>query len=1476
MNRKRQLYMLGSLFIVSFVVTTATLVYAAHQWSCWHWNHGNIKITNNATGYWNTIIGDEFNDWDVGTCVSFGSGTEITGDSGFYGNTGWLGIARLLTVDSGACLILSAEALLNQTYMDGGTYPETADRHVACQEIGHTLGLDHDRGQPTCMDDQVLTNPFFRQHDTDMIASITLNCTAGCITNTDCDDLDPCTTDVCTGGSCSNTPISCPTGQTCNGGICEGQGACCTGTSCSIGSPSNCSTLGGSYLGDGSVCGSGSAGNPTVYQSSPNATIPDGGGSANPATDTINVPDSVVMGDVNVDLTITHTWVGDVTVTVSHLGTSVTIVDRPGVPGSTYGCSNDNYSGILLDDEGTGGTMESQCALNLSSPPNYTPNNPLSAFDGLDSAGIWTITVYDSVSADGGTLNTWSLHIDGVGSNPCTGCTTNAQCDDGVFCNGAETCVAGSCQAGTTVNCNDGVGCTTDTCNEGTASCDNVPNNGNCDDGLFCNGTETCDAVLDCQAGTVVNCSDGIACTNDSCNEATNSCDNVTSNANCDDGLFCNGAEVCDVALDCQPGTAPNCNDGVGCTNDSCNEATNSCDNVASNASCDNGLFCDGVETCDAVLDCQAGTAINCNDGVGCTNDSCNEATNSCDNVASNANCDNGLFCDGVETCDAVNDCQAGTAVNCNDGVGCTTDSCNEATNSCDNITNNASCDNGLFCDGVETCDAVLDCQAGIAVNCNDGVGCTNDSCNEATNSCDNVASNANCDNGLFCDGVETCDAVNDCQAGTAVNCNDGIGCTDDSCNEATTSCDNIANNANCPDDGIFCNGTESCSATLDCVSSGDPCVGQACDEATASCVTCLIDADCSDGLFCNGVETCSAGVCLAGTAVNCNDGVGCTVDSCNEATTSCDNIASNASCDNGIFCDGVETCDAVLDCQAGAAVNCNDGVACTDDSCNEATSSCDNVANNANCNDGLFCNGVETCDAVNDCLVGADPCPGQLCDEATAVCVACLTNPDCDDGIFCNGAETCSAGVCQAGTAINCNDGVGCTTDSCNEATSSCDNMVSNASCDNGIFCDGAETCDAVLDCQAGVAVNCNDGVGCTTDSCNEATNACDNIVSNASCDNGLFCDGVETCDAVLDCQAGVAVNCNDGIGCTNDSCNEVTNACDNVANNANCDDGLFCNGAETCSAALDCQAGSDPCPGQTCDEVGNQCVTGPAARLESGTVTVGGTSVTVSLTNTYVSPVVVCTVQYNANTIPVVTRVSGVTSNSFNVRLQNPSGSGVAAETVSYIVVEKGVWTINGVNVEAQTYLSTITDENNSWVSQTQAYGQSYTSPVVLGQVMTENDANWSVFWDRGSGRNAPPNASNIRTGKTVCEDSNVPRADETVGFIVFEAGHGTIGGVEFEAALGADKVRGVGQNPPYSYSFNTAFASTPVVTVTTMAAMDGNNGGWAQTHGGTAASASTLFLSIDEDQIKDGERNHTTEQVGYVVFLTPVVYP
>ena len=55
-------------------------------------------------------------------------------------------------------------------------------------------------------------------------------------------------------------------------------------------------------------------------------------------------------------------------------------------------------------------------------------------------------------------------------------CTSDAECDDGVYCNGAEACVAGACQSGTPVSCaNDGRFCNgAEVCDEASASCASI------------------------------------------------------------------------------------------------------------------------------------------------------------------------------------------------------------------------------------------------------------------------------------------------------------------------------------------------------------------------------------------------------------------------------------------------------------------------------------------------------------------------------------------------------------------------------------------------------------------------------------------------------------------------------------------------------------------------------------------------------------------------------------------------------------------------------------------------------------------------------------------------------------------------------------------------------------------------------------------------------------------------------------------
>ncbi len=525
----------------------------------------------------------------------------------------------------------------------------------------------------------------------------------------------------------------------------------------------------------------------------------------------------------------------------------------------------------------------------------------------------------------------------------------------------------------------------------------------------------------------------------------------------------------------------------------------------------------------------------------------------------SDLDCDDGVFCNGAETCGVNGTCQLATPLTCDDGIFCTADQCNEVANTCEHAPNMAACDNALFCDGIETCDPLLDCQPGTPINCDDGVTCTADLCEELLNGCTHEPVGAACDNGLFCDGFETCDSLFDCQPGTPETCDDAISCTVDSCSPVTDDCDNIPDDTLC-DDGLFCNGTEFCDFAADCDVGADPCPGQFCDEVGDACVGCVSDLDCDDGVFCNGAETCDAlGVCQAGTPVTCDDGVSCTLDFCDEAGGACINLPFDSVCDNGLFCDGAETCDSLLDCQPGTPVDCDDAVACTADSCNEAFNVCQNVADHAICDNGLFCDGTEFCQVLQGCLSGAP---------------------------------------------VNCNDGIACTSDSCDEVTDSCSSVPDDAACDDGLFCDGIEFCDPLLDCHAGTPVNCGDGVGCTADSCDELTETCISVPNDAACDNGLFCDGLETCDATLDCLAGTPVDCDDFVDCTVDGCNNVTGGCDNLPSDAACDNGLYCDGTESCDAVLGCLFGTTPdctpltdqCNDGICDDVAGSCLALPA----------------------------------------------------------------------------------------------------------------------------------------------------------------------------------------------------------------------------------------------------------------------------------------
>jgi hypothetical protein len=205
----------------------------------------------------------------------------------------------------------------------------------------------------------------------------------------------------------------------------------------------------------------------------------------------------------------------------------------------------------------------------------------------------------------------------------------------------------------------------------------------------------------------------------------------------------------------------------------------------------------------------------------------------------------------------------------------------------------------GLDNDG----DGIYDANDSDCGTCGNGVLDTGEDCDPSIpgtecceSDCTYSLAGSDCSDGEYCNGNETCNDTGVCLAGTPVDCSDGIGCTDDSCDEVNDICENTPNDANCSDDGVFCNGSEFCDGALDCSSTGDPCPPQLCDEGLGSCVDCLVDGDCDDGIVCTDDS------CVAGT---------------------CSYVNNTAPCDDGDICTSVDVCSGGT-CAGGSPLDCD------------------------------------------------------------------------------------------------------------------------------------------------------------------------------------------------------------------------------------------------------------------------------------------------------------------------------------------------------------------------------------------------------------------------------------------------------------------------------------------------------------------------------------------------------------------------
>lgn len=148
-----------------------------------------------------------------------------------------------------------------------------------------------------------------------------------------------------------------------------------------------------------------------VTEPSPNVplAIPDNGN----VNSTLNFSVNGTITDANLTVTITHTWDSDIALTLA----------SPSIAAQTLwancGGSGDNMTNTVIDNDAAG---LANCA--FAGAPftgSFQPTSAgaaasgsMNAFDGSASGGVWTLNVADDSSICTGTLNSWSLTLDGA------------------------------------------------------------------------------------------------------------------------------------------------------------------------------------------------------------------------------------------------------------------------------------------------------------------------------------------------------------------------------------------------------------------------------------------------------------------------------------------------------------------------------------------------------------------------------------------------------------------------------------------------------------------------------------------------------------------------------------------------------------------------------------------------------------------------------------------------------------------------------------------------------------------------------------------------------------------------------------------------------------------------------------------------------------------------------------------------------
>ncbi|MBK8551655.1 MAG: T9SS type A sorting domain-containing protein [Ignavibacteria bacterium] len=148
--------------------------------------------------------------------------------------------------------------------------------------------------------------------------------------------------------------------------------------------------------------------------------IPENGGNANPALDTITVS-GIPAGNfirkitVTVD-TVLHSWIGDLRFWLTQGSSVDTIISRVGWTGTGFGNSCNDFIGTKL--------VDSVGPINIQNIPTacigtqaqttgtFNPKAPLNVFNNIDPNGLYVLRICDNAAGDTGSLRAWSIKIE--------------------------------------------------------------------------------------------------------------------------------------------------------------------------------------------------------------------------------------------------------------------------------------------------------------------------------------------------------------------------------------------------------------------------------------------------------------------------------------------------------------------------------------------------------------------------------------------------------------------------------------------------------------------------------------------------------------------------------------------------------------------------------------------------------------------------------------------------------------------------------------------------------------------------------------------------------------------------------------------------------------------------------------------------------------------------------------------------------